>query len=122
MPLGAIYDGMGEKILRLPLIPRREGTHHLASHRHTFGLSPALTGPDASSELEQERRRRRPSLRQSTLRAGDLPGATALHDAIFGPEAVQRGCFFVLGAIRFPPATEVHLLALLYSRAKAHKL
>jgi hypothetical protein len=43
-------------------------------------------------------------------------------DASFFREGPAAVALFVLGATRFPPATEDHLLALLHSRAEAHKL
>jgi hypothetical protein len=43
-------------------------------------------------------------------------------DAAFFRVGPAEIAFFALGATRFPPATEAHLLALLHSRAKAHKL
>ncbi len=43
-------------------------------------------------------------------------------DAAFFRVGPADVAFFALGATRFPPATEDHLLALLHSRAEAHKL
>jgi hypothetical protein len=43
-------------------------------------------------------------------------------DAAFFHVGPADVAFFALGATRFPPATEDHLLALLHSRAEAHKL
>ncbi|MFI4992091.1 MAG: hypothetical protein ACHQCH_00550 [Solirubrobacterales bacterium] len=43
-------------------------------------------------------------------------------DAAFFRVGPADVAFFALGATRFPPATEIQLLALLHSRAEAHKL
>jgi hypothetical protein len=63
------------------------------------------------------------NLRRTPRRKPPKPKATFLHiDAAFFRVGPAEVAFLTLGTRQFPPATEGRLLALLHSRAEAHKL